>query len=182
MQAGDLRDLRLRVEEFALNVPCRIANINEQAGSVVLGLMLDLDDEAVFDAYWQLLEAVVLGSSLKLHSRTTKPDESGYLVEHYANNRPARLSIWRHPVNQAIAAFEFRLKRHVVRAVAGNQFEYLTEPGSRPAQPTRVTEIQRQFSQIVSNLSRSVPQDVRELLQHYVAALDARGNAERRTA
>jgi hypothetical protein len=182
MQAGDLRALRLKVEDFDLNVPCRVANINPHAAGMIFGLMLDLEDEANFDAYWQLLEAVVLGSSLKLHSRTAKPDESGYLLEHYACSRPARLSIWRHPVNETIAAFEFRLKRQVVRAVAGNQLEFLTEPGSRPAQPAGVTEIQRLFSRMVPNLSQTVPQDVREFLLHYATDPGTQGSMKRRMA
>jgi hypothetical protein len=180
--AGELRGLRLKVEEFDLNVPCRIANISEPAGGVIFGLMLDLENEATFEAYWQLLEAVVLGLSLKPHSKSAKPDDSGYLVEHYASHRPARLSIWRHPVDQSIAAFEFRLKRHLVRAVAGNHLECLHEPGNRPVSSVKREELQLLFSWMVSNLAPTMPQDVRELLLHYRVSLDAPENLQRHSA
>jgi len=169
--AGDLRGLRLKVQEFGLNVPCRIANMNEQANGVIFGLMLDFDSEAAFDAYWQLLEVVVLGSSLKLHTKTIKPDESGYFVEHYACSRPARLSIWRHPHSQEISAFEFRLKRQVARAIVGNHLECMLAPGDRPVPPAMQVEIKRLFSWIASNLSQTMPVDVREVLQQYTVAL-----------
>jgi hypothetical protein len=180
--AGELRGLRLKVEEYGLNAPCRIANIGEQDGRGVFGLMLDLENEATFDAYWRLLETVVVGSSLKLHSKAAKPDESGYLVEHYASNRPARLSIWRHPDNQGIVAFEFRLKRHVMRAVVGNNLECLSEPGDHPVPSNQQVELLRLFSGMASNLTQAVAPDVRELLQHYKVTRDEREDLKRHTA
>lgn len=175
--AGELRDLRLKVQEFSLSVPCRIANINEQANGAIFGLTLDFDSEAAFDAYWQLLEVVVLGSSLKLHTKTIKPDESGYFVEHYECSRPARLSIWRHPHNQEISAFEFRLKRQVARAIVGSHLECMLAPGDRPVPPAMKVEIQRLFSWIASNLSPSLPLDVREVLQQYTVVLAEGGGS-----
>ena len=117
----------------------------------------------------------MLGSSLKLHTKTVKPDESGYFVEHYACSRPARLSIWRHPHNQEISAFEFRLKRQVARAIVGNRLECMLAPGNHPVPPAMKREIQRLFSWIASNLSPSMPLDVREVLQQYTVTLNQSG-------
>lgn len=180
--AGELRGLRLQVEEFSLNVACRIANMSEPVGGVIFGLVLDLENEATFEAYWQLLEAVTLGLSLKPHSKSTKPDDSGYLVEHYASHRPARLSIWRHPVDQSVAAFEFRLKHDLVRAVVGNPLECLHEPGNRPVSPAKREELQLLFSWMVSNLASAVPQDVRETLRLYRMSLGTLDQLKRHTA
>lgn len=165
VQARDLCDLKLSVEGFELTIPCHIANIREEAEGLIFGLKHEIEAEKTWNAYWQLLEVVALGSALKLHRRTTKPDESGYLVEHYVNNRPARLTIWRRPDDQAVAAFEFRLKDNLVRAVAGQKIEYLTSAAARPATAAQVLEIQRLFQWVVPNISSAVPEDVREFLK-----------------
>jgi len=167
MRARDLCDLRLRVEEFELIIPCRIANIRENAEGMIFGLKLDADDESTWKAYCQLLEVVALGSSLKLHRGAARADESGYLVEHYANNRPARLSVWRDPNTRTVMACEFLLKHYLVRAAAGRPVEYLTSPSGRPAAPTTALEIQRLFSWVVPNLPDTMPEDVRNFLKQH---------------
>lgn len=167
VRARDLCDLRLKVEDFELTIPCHIANVRESPDGFVFGLKIDPADESTWNAYWQLLEVVALGSSLRLHRRSTRPDESGYLVEHYANNRPARLSIWRHPTSRAVQAFEFLLKHYLVRAAAGHPVEYLIGPAARPATTSKALEIQRLFQWVVPNLSSAVPDDVRDFLKHY---------------
>ena len=165
--ARDMCDLKLRVEEFELTIPCHIANIREQAEGLVFGLKHDIEDEATRNAYRQLLEVLALGSTLKLQFKQAKPDESGYLVEQYVCIRPARLRIWRHPADQSVAAFEFQLKDSLVRAAAGRGIEYLSGADARPAPPAKAREIQRLFSWVVPNISPVVPEDVREFLQDY---------------
>lgn len=167
VRARDLCDLQLKVEEFELTMPCHIANLRESAEGMVFGLKLDIADEATWKAYCQLLEVVALGSSLKLHRRAARPDESGYLLEHYTNNRPARLSVWRDPATQGVKACEFLLKHYLVRAAAGLPVEFLTSPSGRPAAPTTAREIQRLFSWVVPNLSDAVPEDVRNFLKQH---------------
>jgi hypothetical protein len=167
VRARDLCDLQLKVEEFELTMPCHIANIRENAEGMVFGLKLDVADEPTWKAYCQLLEVVALGSSLKLHRRAAQPDESGYLLEHYTNNRPARLSVWRDPATSAVKACEFLLKHYLIRAAAGRPVEYLTSPSGRPAAPTTAAEIQRLFSWVVPNLPDAVPEDVRAFLKHH---------------
>lgn len=170
VRARDLCDLQLRVEEFELTIPCRIANIKENADGVIFGLKLDAADESTWKAYCQLLEVVALGSSLRLQRRAAHPDESGYLLEHYTNNRPARLSVWRDPATQAVRACEFLLKHYLVRAAAGRPVEYLTSPSGRPASPTTALEIQRLFSWVVPNLPDTMPEDVRNFLKQHAVA------------
>lgn len=180
--ASELRGLRLKVTEYNVDVPCRIVNVGIQEGKEVLGLLLEFEDDDAFDAYWELLEIVALGSGLKLHAKTSRPDDSGYLVEHYASNRPARLSVWRQPVDRAIVAFEFRVKRYVVRAVAGYPLEYFLEPGKRPAPAQQQRAIQLQFSGMAANLSQTVPADVQAMLHYYVVSRGESTDLKRHTA
>ena len=163
-------DLKLSVQAYEISVPCHIANLSEPPEGMVLGLVHDLSDAAVRRDYLQLLEIVALGSTLKLQPKADQPDASGYLVEVYASGRPSRLTVWRHPANGAVAAFEFQLKENLVRAAAGHGAEFLADvdgTGSRPASNEQCLEIGRLFTWVVPNLAAVVPEDVRAFLQHY---------------
>jgi hypothetical protein len=169
VEARDLCDLMLTVQDFELTIPCYIANIRENAEGLVFGLKHKIEEEGTWHAYQQLLEVLALGSTLRLHSKTAEPDESGYQVEHYVSDRPARLSIWRDPEDKSVAAFEFQMKDSLVRAAEGYGMGYLTGDGAESLQPrsAKAQEIQRLFNWVVPNLAQAVPEDVREILQRY---------------
>ncbi len=167
VQAQALCHLILSVNTFELVVPCRIANVRHQGAHVIFGLNLAIEDEATWAAYWQFLEVIALGATLKLHRQTTRPDASGYIVESWANSRPARLTVWRHPANRGLAAFEFRLKSYLVRAAAGGGVEFLIGPAARPTTPARTEEIRRLFRWVVLNLNETVPADVRNFVRQF---------------
>lgn len=165
VQARDLCDLRLLVEDFQLTMPCRISHAREQTGGLVFGLRYDAMDDEVWNGYCQLLEVVTLGATLHLQRRTDEPGESGYYEETYVNNRPARLGIWRHPQTREISAMEFRLHNHLVRQLAGNRPEFLTGATNRPASEVQTEEIRRLFKWVVQNLPVEIPADVRSFLR-----------------
>ena len=104
-----------------------------------------------------------------MQDKTKKPDESGWLVERYASDRPSCLTIWRHPANGAVAAFAFQLKDSLVRATYGSRMEFLTGPDAQPATAAKALEIQRLFNWVLPNLASAVPEDVREFLKRYAA-------------
>ena len=162
---GDGGELTLEMEDFHLTVPCHIANIVEQPAGLVFGLQHDIEDEADWQAFRQLLEIMALGSTLKRQFKRTKPDESGYLVEQYASDRPARLTIWRHEQDQSVGAFEFLLKDSLVRGAAGSELQYLAgADGASAATSAQAGEIRRLFRWVVPNMSPAVPADVRKFL------------------
>jgi len=167
--ARDLCDLQLMVEEFQLTVPCRISNIAVETGGLVFGLQHDITDEETRKAYGQLLEVLALGSALKLQIKAAEPDATGYLMEHYSSNRPARLTVWRLPAGGGMVSFEFRLKDSLVRATAGQGMEYRNATDGRTATPAKALEIKRLFQWVVPNIAETVPADVRQILKQYAA-------------
>jgi len=169
VEARDLCDLMLSVDDFELTIPCHVANIRESPEGPMFGLKHNIEEEGTWAAYRQLLEVLALGSTLKMQGKTAKPDESGYIVEKYASDRPARLTIWRHPADKSPAAFEFQLKDSMVRAAAGHALEYLDGADGRLATPAKSLEIQRLFRWVVPNLAAAVPDDVRAFLRFYAA-------------
>lgn len=169
--ARDLCDLKLTVDDFALTIPCHISNIRELAEGVVFGLKHEIEDEETMKAYHQLLDILALGATLKRLARTEKPDDTGYLMERYASDRPSSLTVWRLPGDGSVAAFEFQLKDSLVRGAAGRGVKFLTGAGvtARPAPAARALEIQRLFNWVLPNLAEAVPADVRAFLQLYSA-------------
>ncbi len=167
---GEPCDLKLSVQDFELTVPCHVANITEQADGMIFGLTHDFADAAAEAAYRQLIEVLALGATLKERRKKSQPDQTGYLVEQFANDRPARLTIWREPSSGGVVAFEFLLKENVVQAAAGQSMEYLTgteATGATPATAVKAMEIHRLFCWVLPNLPAAVPADVREFLQTY---------------
>ena len=166
-KAGDPCDLILSLEDFELSIPCHVANIREQAAGLIFGLKYDLENEMTRNAYDQLLEILALGSALRFQRKTTKPDESGYLLEQYTSDRPSCLTIWRQPADGSVAAFAFQLKDSLVRAVAGAGTECLTGADAQPATAAKALEIRRLFAWVVLNLAPAVPEDARDFLRLY---------------
>ena len=171
VELGEACDLKLIVGDFELTVPCHVINHADQPEGVVLGLKHNITDEGTMGGYRQLLEIVALGSTLKLQSKTSKPDDSGYIVEVY-RSRLSRLTVWRYPGKGAVAAYELLLKDNLVRAAAGQRVEFLADmdgTGSLPASSERCLEIGRLFQWVVPNLPADIPTEVRAFLRHYAA-------------
>lgn len=168
---GESCDLRLSLEDFELVVPCHVTHLRQERDGLVLGLRHAITDPAVLQDYRRLVEIAALSSTLRLRTRTPKPDDSGYFVERYGSTRPASLIVWRHPANSAVAAFEFILKDSLVRVVHGREIEYFAGDGrgSAAATPVRSREIHRLFRWVVPNLPPAIPEDVRAFLRHYAS-------------
>lgn len=167
---GDAGGLHLELEGFELLLPCRISNLKEEGGGIIFGLKYEITDPAIANAYRQLLEIVALGATLKPHSRKTKPDESGYIVEQYASDWQSRLTVWRDPADKEMTAFEFLLKDCLVRGAQEQELQYLdgTDAATaRPASDVKAAEIHRLFRWVTPNLPPAVPADVREFLQYF---------------
>jgi PilZ domain len=170
VQDGEPCDLKLSVQDYEITVPCQITNLGETPEGVVLGLKHAIDDAVTREGYRQLLDVVALGSTLKLESSAKQPDASGYLVEVYAGTRPSRLTVWRHPADESVMAFEFVLNDNMVRAAAGQRVEYLADidgTGSLPATTEKCLEIGRLYQWVVPNLPADMPEEVRGFLKHY---------------
>lgn len=168
---GESCDLRLSIQDFEVVVPCAVTHLRANAEGVVFGLRHELAEGAAARDYRQLVEVIALGATLRLRTRTPRPDESGYLVERYASARPAALTVWRNPRDGSVSAFEFILKDCMVRVALGQGAEYFSgdESGAHRASAARCAEIHRLFQWVVANLSDAVPDDVREFLRYHAA-------------
>lgn len=166
---GEDCELRLSLKDFSVHVPCHVTNLRENDEGMVFGLRHDLQDAAALDDYQQLVETLALASSLRSRTHSPKPDESGYFVEHFGGTKPARLTIWRHPEDESVTAFEMQLRDGFMRAAEGHGLEYFTidERGSRAATAVRCHEMHRHYQWVVMNLPATVADDVKKFLQGF---------------
>ena len=167
---GEACDLKLSVQDFELTVPCHVINLTELPDGIVLGLKHAIVEQETLAGYRQLVEVIALGATLKLQSKSTQPDESGYLVEVYGGVGSSRLTVWRYPGQGGIAAFELTLKDNLVRAAAGQAVEFMADiagSGSMPATSGKCVEIGRLFQWVVPNLPTDLPAEIRAFLRHY---------------
>ncbi len=166
---GESCDLRLSIHDFEVNVPCHVTNISETADGAVFGLQHAIMDEATLVNYRRIVAVMALASTLRLLSRADQPDESGYFVETYGSDHSARLTLWRHPSDASVSAFELQLSDCLLRAAEGHGIEYFSadDGGSQPATALRCHEIHRLFQWVVPNLPASVPADVKEFLRRF---------------
>ncbi len=166
---GESCDLRLGIQDFEVIVPCHVVNITENAEGMVFGLQHEIFDETARLKYLRLVDVVALGSTLHLHSRTPGPDDSGYIVESFRSSRSARLTVWRHPADESVSAFEIQINDCLLRAAEGQGLEYFTgdDSGSRPATALQCHEIHQLFQWVVCNLPAAVPAEVRSFLRAF---------------
>jgi hypothetical protein len=170
VRAGEPCDLLLAVQDYELMLPCRVTNLTEHPDGIIVGLNHVIEDAAVLNGYRQLVEVVALGSTLRLQAKGAQPDVSGYLVETYASLRGSRLTVWRHPADRSVGAFELVLQDNLVRAAAGRTVEFMSDidgSGSRPASAEKCLEIGRLFRWVVPNLPPEIPADLRAFLQQH---------------
>jgi len=167
---GETCDLRLVSAEFELGLACSLTNIHETPEGTLFGLRLEFTDPENWQTYRRLLEAVAMASLLQPRGRADKPDETGYVVEKFASARPSSLTVWRHPDDGAVSAFELIMGDWSVRAAAGQGAEYFSndDTGSRPATSFRTQEIHRWLHWAAGNLPPCVPDDVRAFVRGYV--------------
>jgi len=153
-----------------VSVPCHVAHIQQQDDGVIFGLEHDIKDDATLEAYGQLIEVLALGATLKARYSEPVLDKSDYLVEQFANDRPARLTVWREKTTRGVVAFEFLLKENILQAATGQAMEYLTATdatGAVRATAQKSMEMQRLYSWVLPNLPDEVPADVKAFLQGY---------------
>ncbi len=171
---GDFCRLTLTVAGYQLKLPCRVAHAGAIKEVVLFGLQFDFTTQPVPPGYQQLLEVIALGASLK-PDKTAQADAdiSGYITEHYRGDYGARLTAWRKETGGGVQWFEYHFAEYRIRGRLGSRdLEFATGGTSKAGQPvasTDVEEIRILLRWIIPNIPRTVPADVRDLLQTFDA-------------
>ena len=168
--------LKFSHEDYLLEIPATIAHFRGYSQYNLCGILFDFPDAGLQKAYHQLLEPVLMGSSLKPVKVTQ--DTPKRPKEKFCGDGSATLTVWRNEPERHIISFDFQMRQYGVSWTKG-----LTElevyglekaSGSGKEEIVPLTEEQNEevrwlFCLAVPNLSKSVPLDVRKFLATLVA-------------
>jgi hypothetical protein len=194
----DVCRLKLSLGSYKIEIPGTVAHFLCYSQYANCGVQFTFPDAESEKAYFQVLEPVIIGTSLA--PVEARADNSGRHKEQYAGKNSSMLTIWRATPGGDVVSFDFRMNRYGVRWSSGltelTPYSVDTEAptGSKAAvRPTLklkmrapekpaggsssapLTEAQDEevrwlFCLAVSNLSMSVAEDVRTFLLSTVIA------------
>lgn len=179
---GEPTTLTLRIEEHELAIPGEVVRFVALSTHAVCGVRLGFADAVQRASYLQLLEAVILGATLRPWYPTgLVRNPPGLMRERYQGEQGTVLNVWRRKEDRACACFELKLRQHLVRGEAGRpEVEVFTPSARRDARAAgsapgfRLSngahaEVRRLFRWIVPNLNRSLAEDLRRFLLGFKA-------------
>jgi hypothetical protein len=179
---GEPTTLKLTIEHHELLIPAEVVRFVVLPTHSICGLRLSFANPVQRAAYLQLLEAVILGSTLKPWQPTgLVRNPPGLVRERYKGEQGTVLTVWRRKEDKACASFELRLHKHLVRGEAGSEeVEIYTPgrgrggraPGSAPG--FRLSggdhaEVRQLFRWVAPNLNHRLAADMRAFVASFKA-------------
>ena len=178
---GDTCRFRLMLEGKQIEMDGLIAYFRTFTQYALCGLSFTFPDEAAQKTYLQLLEMVMIGSSVEPAAKGLfNKDAKGMAKEVYQGKNKTRLSVWRNEASGSVSHFEFRIHEHFIRGNAKTfklevdtveGVDGLAQPGPGaplPKLPTaQVAEVHQMFRWVVTNLPKSVPGHVKKFLEMF---------------
>lgn len=174
---GHICKFKLQLEGRQLEMPGTIAYFRSFTQYSLCGLSFSYPEETTRQGYLQLLEMVVLGSSLKAAGKAKAPN--GLTRETYKGAKDTRLNVWRNTASETISHFEFRIADCYIRGNAQNfklevdatEGEHgLSASAGRPAPfpPAKLAEAKQLFRWVVTNLPKEVPSNIKKFLEMFI--------------
>ncbi len=178
---GEGCTFKLELDNVLFETEATIANYRINPQYVNCGIVLKFADSYTRKAYQQLMEPIVIGSTLEESSSKPKQDLPGLIKEQFNGESESVLSIWRDTA-KAPKLFELLVYDYYVRGnteMPGLKIGYrdgakVGKRVSTPAIPIPMSadhqkEVTRLFQFVVQNLGRGVPSDVRKFLGIFAA-------------
>jgi hypothetical protein len=171
---GEFCRLKFIIGDSALEIPANVAHFRVHTSHATCGVVLDLSDEEIRLAYRQLLQPVMIGSSLApVDPKQVTQDAEGVLKEEFDGDT-SKLTVWREGPEGKLIGFDFLMSGYGVRWSEGmpELDSYGTIEGSdaiKEISEVEQVEVRWLFCLAVPNLPKAVPADVREFLGKLVA-------------
>lgn len=178
---GDTCRFKLTLEGKQIEMEGLIAYFRVFTQYSLCGLSFTFPDEATQKTYMQLLEMVMIGTSVEpAATGLFRKDAKGVAKEVYQGKNKTRLSVWRNESSGSISHFEFRIHEFFIRGNAQtfklevdtvegvNGLAQPDPPAQAPKLPAaQVAEVRQMFRWVVTNLPKSVPGHVKKFLEMF---------------
>jgi PilZ domain len=173
---------KLNLDGKQLEMEGQIAYFRTFTQYSLCGLSFTFPDAATEQTFHQLLEMVMIGSSVEPAAKGLfNKGSNGMTKEVYQGKNKTRLSVWRNPASGSISHFEFRIHDYFMRGNAQSfKLELdtvegengLTPPAATQSEgkipPAQAAEIRQMFRWIVANMTKSVPGNIRKFLEMFI--------------
>lgn len=181
-RVGDAAKLNLLLDTLSMEFPCRIAHLKPLPVGCRLGLEAQFDNPETEAAFIQLLQPVVLGSSLRpVPPEDVQQNDPTMHMQYFTGTTGTDLSVWRqYDVTGDLTSFMWRMDDFIVRgeAAVGVMQLFTRQDMDKPAKGKRKPngklrgpidgEIRQLFRWTMQNLPKEVPGDIRSFLQGFV--------------
>ena len=175
---GEVCTLKLELDHMLFEVEAKIASYRIQSQYVSCGVELNFPDSHTRKAYQQLMEPVVIGSTLEEGTARAKQDLPGLVKEQYFGQSESVLSTWGDGNGKNLKMFELLLHDYYIRGnteMPGLKIGYrdgakIGKRVSTPAFPVPLSrehqaEVAKLFCFVVQNLTKTVPSETRKFLE-----------------
>jgi hypothetical protein len=171
---GESCCVKLELDHKLFELDATVANYRTGQQYVSCGVVLKFPDAYSRKAYLQLMEPVVIGSTLKPSSDRVKQDTPGLDKEQYHGESDTILSVWRDGAGKNPRLFEMLVHDYCIRGsteTPGLKVSYRAEgkAGKGAMSPDHQAEVRQLFLFIVQNLGKDVPADVRKFLELFAS-------------
>ncbi len=165
--------LKFSRDDYVLEIPATIAHFRCYSQYSLCGVVFNFPTAEAQQAYLQLLEPVVLGSSLsRVEAVQNTP---GQIMEQFSGTNSA-LTLWRDGPEGPITGFDFRMRHYAVRWAEGEaelELYAVTDGAKGRDELVALTgeqhdEVRWLFCLSVPNLSKAIPTDARKFLSGMV--------------
>jgi hypothetical protein len=181
-EVNDRCCLMLELDNKLFEIDAAVAHFRTNSQHAACGIILRFADSYSRKAYLQLMEPMVIGSSLEPVVTKVTQDRPGLLKQLFQGEPGSELKVWRDEEARNPRHFELIIHDYHVRGsteFAGLQIGYrdgakVGRRVSRPSIPIPMSadhqdEVRRLFQFIVQNLGKGVPADVRKFLELFAA-------------
>ena len=176
---GEKCSLKLELDNKLFDLDATVANYRTGQAYVSAGVLLNFADAYAKKAYQQLMEPVVIGSTLEsIATARVKQDIPGLYKEQYHSESEGVLSIWRDSSGKYPKLFELLIHDYCIRGnteASGLKISYRegAKAGKRVSRPSvpmpmsadHQAEVRQFFQYIVQNLDKGIHSDVRKFLE-----------------
>jgi hypothetical protein len=177
--AGETCTFKLELDNRLFETPATVVHFRTAPQYVSCGVALNFPDHHTRKAYLQMMEPVVIGSTLApVAGGKVKQDLPGLVKEQYEGESESLLSVWRDAAGKNPKLFEILLHDYCIRGnteLPGLKITYrdgakAAKKASRPAFPVALppslkSEVRQLFQLVVPNLGKPVPAEVRRFLE-----------------
>jgi hypothetical protein len=176
--SGEACALKLELDNKIFELETTVAHFRVGPQYVACGLAINFPDSYTRKAYLQLMEPVVIGSTLAPATGKVKQDLPGLIKEQYQGESDSLLSVWRDSSGKTAKLFELVAHDYCIRGTTETPGLKITSLGgsnagkraSRPVTTVPITddhqaEVRQLFQFIVQNLGKGVPSELKRFLE-----------------